>query len=83
MNAEERAILIALSENCDPYFSYYGFEFLMKKTGLPKEWVRLACQCLRQRGYAEFMAGLWNEGGEPRGSGYTITRKGIAAMEDK
>ncbi len=43
---------------------------------ITKDMARAICRSLRDRGYARFERGLWNEDGEPAGAGYRITKKG-------
>lgn len=76
-NEAERAVLIELA---DLYsyggFGFVGFDPICRETGLDRKIVRRACRSLARKGLAEFARGLWNEDGEPGGSGYGATKAG-------
>jgi hypothetical protein len=75
LTAIERAVLDSLSdageERC------YAFAPICQHTGLERSVVRRACRSLKRKGLARFETGLWTEDGEPRGSGYGLTRAGL------
>lgn len=67
------------------YDTYYHLCVLGDPEIIPREMVRAICRDLTDRGYAHFMRGLFTEDGEPAGSGYGITRKGLrylSALEE-
>lgn len=67
---------IVLSELVVSGSFYRGFAPLMAATGLDRNVVRRCCRSLARKGYAEFARGLWDEGGEPAGSGYRASATG-------
>lgn len=78
MTDDELAVLSALprtDELATP------FAPIMQETGLDRERVRAACRSLRARGLAEFYRGLWTDCLEPAGSGYGLTKAGLAALD--
>jgi hypothetical protein len=72
-----RKILAALADN-EGYF--FGFATLMVETKMERREVRRIVRHLARRGLTEYAKGLWNEDGEPCGSGYRITDLGMAAL---
>lgn len=48
---------------------------------LPREVVRGVLRNLRDKGMAQHVRGLWDEGGEPRGAGYALTEKAAQEMQ--
>ena len=50
---------------------------------LTKEIVRALCRGLTDRGLMRYERGLFNEDGEPAGSGYRITEKGREALQQR
>ena len=76
VNEKEGKVLEFFSEELqDDHFS--PFAPIASYTRLNRKEVRRACRSLRKKGLAEFMQGLWNEDGEPCGSGYRATREGL------
>lgn len=49
--------------------------------GIPRPIVRGILQELRNRGFVAFERGLWDEDGQPAGSGYRILDKGREVLE--
>ncbi|HEY7823726.1 MAG TPA: hypothetical protein VIG24_12870 [Acidimicrobiia bacterium] len=47
---------------------------------IPREVARGMLRHMKDRGLVHHMLGLWSEDGEPRGSGYALTRKAVADM---
>jgi cation transport regulator ChaC len=72
-----RKVLAALAEN-EGYF--FGFASLMYETKMERREVRRIVRHLARRGLTEYAKGLWNEDGEPCGSGYRITDQGMSAL---
>ena len=79
LNDNERKVLAALNYNEDG-ICFSGFAFLMEETGLDRKAVRRSCRSLKRKGLAQFASGLWNEDGEPRGSGYAATKEGVEVL---
>ena len=82
LNDNEQKVLGALNFSADGV-CFCGFAWLMDETGLDRKAVRRACRSLRRKGLAQFAIGLWNEDGEPRGSGYAATEVGAALSTNK
>jgi len=78
LNDNERKVLAALYNEDGICFS--GFAFLMEETGLDRKAVRRSCRSLKRKGLAQFASGLWDEDGEPRGSGYAATKEGVEVL---
>jgi hypothetical protein len=76
MSPNEQKVLIALTEEAGD-FGFCSFKLLQIHTGLDRKIVRRACRSLARKGFAEFQRGLWTEDGEPAGSGYQATTKGM------
>lgn len=57
------------------------FAPIIRETEMPRAEVRRRCRYLKRIGLAEYHRALWNEDGEPRGSGYAVTRQGMAVAE--
>jgi hypothetical protein len=83
MTDAHRAVLEALYSIHSDYDGggYAHFAYVVEKTGLPRPVVRRICRHLARVGLAEYCRGLWNEDGRPAGSGYGITRAGLAALK--
>lgn len=75
MNANEKQVLMAMLDGGGDY--YYAFAALTAETQLDRKAVRRACRSLARKGLTKFRSGLWNEDGEPCGSGYALTPNGI------
>ena len=60
--------------------AYLPFKPIMDETGLDRRTVRLACRYLKRKGLARFYAGLCDDGGEFRGSGYSATEEALGAQ---
>lgn len=75
-----RKVLAALAEN-EGYF--FGFATLSFDTKMERREVRRIVRHLARRGLTEYAKGLWNEDGEPCGSGYRITDQGMAALSSQ
>jgi hypothetical protein len=78
-----RAVLSELrySFDAEGQLCFISFDPLARLTGLDRKTVRRACRALRRKGFAQFGRGLWTDDGEPAGSGYAITRAGVAALD--
>lgn len=57
--------------------SFFGFKPVAAETGLDVKEVRRKVRALKRKGLARFSAGLWNEDGQPAGSGYGLTQAGL------
>jgi hypothetical protein len=77
MLESHRKVLAALAEG-EGYF--YGFSTLTFETKMERKEVRRIVRHLARRGLTEYAKGLWNEDGEPCGSGYRITEAGVMAI---
>ncbi len=73
-----RKVLAALAEDGSGYF--FNFAALTHETKMERKEVRRIVRHLARRGLTEYAKGLWNEDGEPCGSGYRITDAGQAAL---
>ena len=80
MLESHRAVLTALAEN-EGYF--FGFATLMFETKMERRDVRRIVRHLARKGLTEYAKGLWNEDGEPCGSGYRITDQGMATLSSQ
>lgn len=56
-------------------------DFIAKKTKLTKKQVKRAVRSLARKGLTELLRGLFDEDGMVAGSGYALTRAGIAYLE--
>jgi hypothetical protein len=86
VNDVERKVLQSLSEAGWGEDWYLPFAPICDEWGLARNVVRRACRSLARKGLAEFESGLWDEDGEPAGSGYTATeagRKAFAKLKEK
>ena len=55
---------------------YHAFRSLCCETQLDRKTVRRACRSLARKELTKYGKGLWNEDGEPCGSGYALTDQG-------
>ena len=78
MLASHRKVLEALTADGEEYF--YNFASLTFHTQMDRKEVRRITRHLARKGWTEFGRGLWNEDGEPCGSGYRITKAGLSAL---
>lgn len=80
----ELEILSDMNNKSSGSFSRYDFFHNLSALGdpqtIPREMVRAICRDLTNRGLAQYQRGLWTEDGMPAGSGYGITRRGLAYM---
>lgn len=81
LNPTEKKVLTYLAGSYCEDFGYSGFQGICKRTKLPRNKVRLACRSLKRKGLAAFSSGLWNDDGQPAGSGYSASREGVAFIE--
>lgn len=81
LNDNEVKVLTFLADGASDEFGFYGFASIINAVSLDRKEVRRACRSLARKGLAEYGRGLWNDGGEPAGSGYGVTRAGIARMK--
>ena len=80
-SARHLLILEALALNAsDLGFRFMSFAGIAELSGVDRIHVRRDVRHLARKGLAKFARGLWNEDGEPRGSGYAITHAGLAAL---
>ncbi len=94
VDAEDKAILRFLAgltgysfydSYCNEY-SYASFDLIREESTdelkYTMEWklVRRHCRKLARKGLLEYGKGLWNDEG-PAGSGYRITKNGVALLE--
>jgi len=79
LNRNEAKVLAHLAAVAGD-FGCFPFRPLMQRTRLKRAEVRRVCRSLARKGLAEFHRGLWNEDGEPVGSGYGATELGVAAV---
>ena len=70
MNENEKYVLMTMLDNGREFF--YSFAAL----GSERKVIRRACRSLARKGLTRFGKGLWNEDGEPVGSGYALTDEG-------
>lgn len=77
LNADETKVLKVLAADRHDDFGYRAFKFLQRRTRMNRARVRRACRSLSRKGLAEYGRGLWNEDGEPGGSGYAATSAGV------
>lgn len=80
LTKENMAVLKALHELTAPDWAV-PFVSIMRETKLTRPEVRRRCRYLRRIGLAEYHRALWSDDGEPRGSGYAVTRQGMAVAE--
>lgn len=80
LNDRERTVLIALASDGQGGEYCFPFAPLMKKTGMTRNPVRLACRSLARKGLARYERGLWSEEGDMLGAGYGITDAGLVAF---
>lgn len=86
LSANERKVLgFLVSHGHDEYcgFDHFGFSAIARGRRLNRNQVRLACRSLARKGLTIFGRGLWNEDGEPAGSGYAATRYGADLINGK
>jgi hypothetical protein len=74
LREREQKVLSAL-HGLDEDFCF-GFQTIMRETGLDRRTVRLTCRRMARKGYTAYHRGLFNDDGEVAGSGYAITSKG-------
>ncbi|QFT81199.1 hypothetical protein FIU89_11315 [Roseovarius sp. THAF27] len=81
--ALHRAILADLDNSSHAFGRYETFSHL-RVLGDPqllsRDIVRAICRDLTNRGFARYQRGLFTEDGIPAGSGYGITRRGLAYL---
>ena len=75
LSANEVRILRALNELPDDY-GFCSFKSIAAQSGVASCDIRRVTRLLKRKGFTEFASGLWNDDGEPRGSGYSITAAG-------
>jgi hypothetical protein len=84
LNIYEQKVLGYLTEDGFSWDQgYSGFAGIVANTRLDRKTVRRACRSLARKGLTEFGKGLWNDDGEPAGSGYCATKAGIQYAADK
>ena len=72
MNENESKVLAyMIEEGCVGLA--FPFEPIAVNTGLDRKVVRRACRSLARKGLAQFIRGLWDDEGNPAGSGYGPT----------
>lgn len=49
---------------------------------ITRDMARAICRSLTDRGFAFYMRGLFNDDGQPQGSGYGITNAGAAYLDE-
>ncbi len=59
---------------------YCSFAPIMRATKADRKTVRRACRSLKRKGLTTFGTGLWTDDGQPYGSGYACTDKGLEAV---
>lgn len=63
------------------YFeTFYSLRALVDPSLLSRDMAGAICRSLKDRGFARYQRGLFTEDGETAGSGYGITRKGLAYL---
>lgn len=80
MQKDHEKVLDFLANNTSEE-ACFGFDPICKATRLPRNRVRFICRHFRRKGWAEFYSGLFNDDGRVAGSGYCITKAGVAAWE--
>jgi hypothetical protein len=83
MSPNQTLALKALGECYSEDYGYMSFAMIHHRSGLPRDLVRRTVRALARKGLAEFSSGLWNDNGEPAGSGYKITAAGLAALSSQ
>jgi len=85
MLASHRMVLKALNKFTEEQgeWNYVNFKTLSEDTKMDRSEVRRIVRHLTRKGLAEFAKGLWTEDGDPYGSGYCITAKGIVVLEEE
>lgn len=79
----DRAILADLNNSNHAFGRYETFSHLCVLGDLQllsRDMVRAICRDLTNRGFARYQRGLFTEDGIPAGSGYGITRRGLAYL---
>lgn len=75
--AQEREInILSVLADADVDFAYHGFDVLSRRTQTSRRQVRLDVRRMARKGLVQFAKGLWDDEGEPVGSGYAITDAG-------
>lgn len=64
-------------DGTDEDFGFMSFKQIAQSSELDIRHVRRTVRSLARKGFLKYGRGLWSEDGEPRGSGYAITREGI------
>lgn len=80
LTEQERKVLGVLERGADDGCCYC-FATIASDAKLDRTQVREAARSLRGKGLARYERALWSEDGEPRGSGYGLTREGRNAAE--
>ena len=77
LNANERKVMAFLADQFSSLDErYWPFDAIKQHVRLDRKTIRRACRSLKRKGLTEFRAGLWNDDGEPVGSGYGATKAG-------
>lgn len=82
LNENERKVLTALADLCEPGESACGFSLIENEIGIGRKAIRRACRSLARKGLTEYKRALWTEDGEPAGAGYGPTRAGAEIAKD-
>ena len=77
LSDRERKALEALADAGGPEGGYLGFAGVASRSGLDPKVVRRTVRALARKGLAAYGKGLWNDDGEPAGSGYCATDRGL------
>lgn len=80
INHIEQKVLSVLAQGVEYDFGFLGFAGIMSRTHLDRKAVRRACRSLARKGLAVYERGLWNDDGDPAGSGYCSTEAGRDLM---
>jgi hypothetical protein len=78
ISGREMQALNALAGSYGGDFDCLRFSAIAKRAAIDPKHVRRSVRALARKGLAEYVKGLWNEDGEPAGSGYRCTEAGFA-----
>lgn len=81
MTDSDRKVLMALAECYQEDFGYVCFRQIASLTKIDVKQIRRSCRRLARKGLAQYARGLWDDEGQPAGSGYSCTIAGLTATE--
>lgn len=81
LTANQAKAMKAWEDTCED-FDVLSFDTISRRSGLPRYLVRRTVRAMARKGFTRFCFGCWTDDGTPAGSGYGLTDKGRAYMDE-